>query len=474
MSYPSRFILSILIVLVLFGCETVPPEVLYPGAATLLPSTTADMNTSGYWISRHPDPDGIILDQAGIAELNAQIQDKKLVRDLANLPQKTGAELRKELEGTAAWIGSTRTYQVTGKKVDKSFMAPLIDQMNYDAIPENIDSQYGFLIRQEDIRVLPTRAPLYDKPGDAFIDNLQASNLDRGTPLIILHQSKDGQWLYAVTELVGGWIPADCVAFAAYDVFIARYQATEKIIVTDSKADLYTDKQLTRFCGYARMGTRLIPVDPIDGQSDDQGSDATVAILLPDRDDMGNLIETKAWVDAKQISKKYLDYTARTIYQQAFRLLNMPYGWGGSFGEQDCSQFLCEIFSTVGITLPRNSSSQAKAGMPIAGFTSQTSDSVKTEMLISSAIPGATLLRLPGHIMLYLGTDQGKQYIIHETWAYKEKRGFTEITRLINRVAVSTLELGDQSTKGSHLHRLTTATVVTITPPVSATLIANQ
>ena len=464
MSYPSRSILSILIVLVLFGCETVPREVLYPGAATLLPSATAEMNTPGYWISRHPDPDGIILDQVGIAELNAQIRDKKLVRDLGNLPQKTGAELRKELESTAAWIGGTSTYQVSGKKVDKVFMAPLIDQMNYEAIPENIEAQYGFLIRQEDIRVLPTRAPLFDNPGDAFIDNLQASNLDRGTPLVILHQSKDGQWLYAVTDLVGGWIPADCVAFTAYDTFLARYKATEKIIVTDPKADLYTDQKLTRFCGYARMGTRLIPAEAGEAQA----SDDTVAILLPDRDANGNCIETKAWVDARQISKKYLDYSARTIYQQAFRLLNMPYGWGGSFGEQDCSQFLCEIFSTVGITLPRNSASQAKVGMPLAGFTSQTSDSVKTEMLISSAIPGATLLRLPGHIMLYLGTDQGKQYIIHETWAYKEKRGFTEITRLINRVAVSTLELGDQSTKGSHLHRLTTATVVTVSPAVNA------
>jgi len=461
MSYYSRLILTILIVPVLFGCTSVPREVLYPGAPTLLPSTTAEMNTPGYWISRHPDPDGIILDPAGIAELNAQIRDKKIVRDLANLPQKTGIELRKELEGNAAWIGNTKTYQVSGKKVNASFMAPLIDQMNYEAIPENVEAQYGFLVRQEDIRVLPTRAPLYDNPGDVFIDNLQASSLDRGTPLVILHQSTDGQWLYAVTELTSGWIPADSVAFASYDTFLARYQAMEKIIVTDAKADLYTDAKLTRFCGYARMGTRLVLAD----QGADQGSTGTVAILVPDRDASGNFIETTAWVDANQISKKYLDYTARTIYQQAFRLLNMPYGWGGTFGEQDCSQFLCEIFSTVGIILPRNSSGQARIGMQLSGFTSKTSDQAKTEILRASAIPGATLLRLPGHIMLYLGTVQGKQYIIHETWAYKEKRGFSEITRLINRVVVSTLELGKESAKGTHLHRLTTATVVTVSPP---------
>jgi hypothetical protein len=300
------------------------------------------------------------------------------------------------------------------------------------------------------------------------MDNLQASSLDRGTPLVILHQSADGHWLYAVTELIRGWVASDSVALAPYDDFITRYQATGKMVVIASKADLYADKKMTRFCGYARMGTLLSSAaqpDPVDGATEGLGAGGAVPILLPDRDANGNLVETEAWVDAKQISVKFLDYSPRTIYQQAFKLLNMPYGWGGTFGEQDCSQFLCEVFATVGITLPRNSSGQAKVGMPLAGFSLETSDSAKTDILLSSAIPGATLLRLPGHIMLYLGTVQGKPYIIHETWAYKEKRGQKEITRLINKVTVSTLELGNTSAKGSHLHRLTTATVITVAPP---------
>jgi hypothetical protein len=49
---------------------------------------------------------------------------------------------------------------------------------------------------------------------------------------------------------------------------------------------------------------------------------------------------------------------------------------------------------------------------------------------MASAIPGATLLRFPWYITLYLGIVEGKPCIILETWAYKKKRGQKGITRL--------------------------------------------
>ena len=174
------------------------------------------------------------------------------------------------------------------------------------------------------------------------------------------------------------------------------------------------------------------------------------------------MTRTVAWVDARDVSDGFLPYTPRTVYQQAFKLLNAPYGWGGSFGERDCSQFLCEVFSTVGIVLPRNSSKQAKVGAAVAGFSADSPEPAKRDLLANGAVPGATLLRFPGHIMLYLGTAKGEPYAIHATWGYREKRGFSDITRLVNRVVVSTLRLGEGSAAGSHLARLTSAAVLTL------------
>jgi hypothetical protein len=65
----------------------------------------------------------------------------------------------------------------------------------------------------------------------------------------------------------------------------------------------------------------------------------------------------------------------------------------------------------------------------------------------------ATLLRMPGHIMLYLGRDEGKHYAIHSIWGVQKKGapGFQKI----GKVVVTDLDLGKASPNGSLLHRLT-------------------
>lgn len=448
--------------LILSGCVTASREVLYPNAPTLLPGVEPAMNTAGFWIGLNSAPDEPILDSAGIDRFNKTLVAQKLVRDLSTMEAMSGAELKKEFAGTIAWIGSSKIYRPNGKKVSKGFIAPLVKTMNGDAIPENIDPRYGFVIRQADMRVLPTNEGLFDSPGDTFIDNLQASSLEPGTPLVILHQSANGEWLYAYTDLISGWIRAEHVAVADANSFRARYRNPATLIVTASKADFYEDAALTKYIGSARMGTKLAVRGSAVSDTTAIASNATGvrSIMLADRDDNGLFREKIAWVESAKVSDRVLPYTTRTIYRQVFALLNAPYGWGGTFGEQDCSQFLCEIFATVGIALPRNSSRQARVGTPVPGFAAGDEDVQKTLELTSSALPGATILRLPGHIMLYLGTVNGKIYAIHSTWGYTEIRGGKEITRLINRVTVSTLELGRDTKNGTHLHRITDARIV--------------
>jgi len=458
----------------LCACATAPRAVLYPGAPTLLEGTDAAMNTAGFWIGRHPAPDSLILDADGIAELNRLIRGQKGVRDLSafgptstlmttpELPPLTGGELQKSLNDTVRWIASLKIYQRSGRKVDQKFLGPIVLLMNLENIPPVVGTDCGFLTRQTDLRVLPTAEPLFDAPGDAFVDNLQASSLDTGTALIVRHRSRDEAWLYVTTELAAGWLPASAVALADESSFMARYTSAATAVVTAAKADLYADEALTVFLGSVRMGTKLILEAP---EAETAAEAAAIGISLCGRSGDGTLVQTTAWVSTDQIRTGYLPYTARTIYQQAFKLLNAPYGWGGSFGEQDCSQFLCEIFATVGVVLPRNSAWQSRIGVPLTEISAKAADEIKQTTLMESALPGATILRLPGHIMLYLGTDRGKPYVIHSTLAYREKRGFGEIKRLINRVTVSDMELGQYSERGSLLRRMTAAAMVTIPEP---------
>ncbi len=70
-----------MLLLILSGCAVQSHK---PFAApTLLPGTDRHMLTAGYWISRHPSPDALILTTEQIAELNLHIKkDLKTVSDI--------------------------------------------------------------------------------------------------------------------------------------------------------------------------------------------------------------------------------------------------------------------------------------------------------------------------------------------------------------------------------------------------------
>jgi len=474
------------------ACASHAP-VTYPGSATLLPGTAPEMTTAGYWIGRNAAADETILDPQGIADFNQSLLEKKLVRDLSRWEIPSPLELRKSLEDTIAWIASLKVYDEAGHRVSEKFLSPIRDLMAIDEVGDEtapLPAQYCFTVDKTELRVLPTNEPLYDAPYDPYIDNLQASSLEAGTAVLITHKSRDGAWLYGTTSRASGWIPATSVAFASSrDEFIERLERPRFFTVIEMKADLYADAARTVFVHSIRMGSRLAAPDPTllseanqeafptmpatasatapaeaSSISPSTAYPAAIPVTLPIRAADGSLAETILWVASDDVTEGFLPCTARTVYEQAFKLLNAPYGWGGTFGEQDCSQFLCEIFDTTGITLPRNSTKQAKAGPLIPGIAGA-DDAQKAEILISLAKPAATLLRFPGHIMLYLGSVDGKPYAIHATFGYREHIRGKDRVRLINRVVVSNLELGNGSEKGTHLSRLTDAVLMATDKP---------
>ena len=129
-------------------------------------------------------------------------------------------------------------------------------------------------------------------------------------------------------------------------------------------------------------------------------------------------------------------------------------------GEQDCSRFIQGVFSTVGIQFPRNSLQQAKVGRLIAGFTRQTGPEERLGFLSDPTLGGTSILHMNGHIMLFLGSVGGVPYAIHDMRGYSEPVGKEERFRLVNRVVVSNLYIGQGTTSGAYLQRLLTVRAV--------------
>lgn len=416
-------------------------------APTLLPGTERQMKSPGFWISRHPFPDKVIMNPSQINKLNSHIvhnlKTRKIISGLG--PLYPGEKLQIYLEKKLDRSCKKCLYLAKGKKAGISFYNDIRKRMALDVMPSEIRLRYGFIVRYADQRVFPTEDGLFAGPDDTDFDELQNSALDIGTPLAILHQSADRKWYYVIAPLCSGWVKVAKVALCSLEELKSLTNHISFVVITRPKAEVYLDSSLTRYHDYVRMGVRL----PLH-----KAGLKAVQVIIPSRKPDGTYAQKTAYVRKEMVHEGYLQFTARNIIQQAFELLNSPYGWGGMYGEQDCSRFIQEIFATTGIFFPRNSSDQAQVGFLIGEFDKNSTEKEKLEVLSTKAIGGISVLYLRGHIMLFLGMAHKKPYAIHATWAYLDPARKGSAVRMINRVAVSNLFLGRDSTRGSLLKRL--------------------
>ena len=439
------------LVLAGYGCAHQRGAVLY-SPPSLLPHTTSGMRTAGFWNRRHPNPDTVVLPPEKIQYFNQVVREElKLTKDLSAWPLATsGEELRAALRKILDDLQARGLKLLDGKKPSSAYWSGARRAMNIDAIPSGIPRQYGLIVRYADQRFLPLEEGLYAQAYDEDFDELQNSALDIGTPVMIPHRSLDGQWLWVESSTSAGWVKAKNVALATEDQ-IKLFWSTPFVVVTVSKADIYLDRAMTAFIGSLQMGARL-PLMRFDGDF----AEVTLAQRQPD----GSVALVSGFVAASEVSEGYLPYTPRQILSQAFKMLDQPYGWGGMYVGQDCSRFLQEVFATVGIELPRDSKNQIQVGTRLIEWEAGAPVADKTLVLTDFAVGGITILGMKGHILLYLGTIDGRPYAIHSVWAYREPGPGGDKTFVLNRVVVSDLELGEGSERGSLLERLNAARIV--------------
>lgn len=436
--------------LTLDGCAARQGSLLYSPPSVLV-HTTAEMKTPGFWISRHPAPDAVIMSPEEITRFNQKIRDMKLTKDLAARPATVaGEELQAALQKTLDDLRSRDLVLIDGKKPSEKYWSAAREAMNLDAISAEIPRQYGLVVRYADQRFLPMEEGLYARAYDVDFDELQNSALDIATPVVVLHRSLDGQWLWVESSSSAGWVKAKNVALATEDQ--ARpFWSTPFVIVTAAKGDIYRNRAMTVIAGSLQMGTRL-PLMRLDGDF--------AEVTIPQRQSDGSAELVPGFVAANEVSEGYLPYTPRQVLLQAFKMLNHPYGWGGMYGGQDCSRFLQEVFATVGIDLPRDSKDQIQVGTRLIEWEAGAPAADKTLVLEDFAIGGITILGMKGHVLLYLGTFDGRAYAIHAAWAYRAPGLSGDKIFVLNRVVVSDLSLGEGSKRGSLLERLNAVRIV--------------
>lgn len=407
------------------------------------------INNPEFWIKKLKNPDESVLSADEIQTLNAIIIDNiDHMTDIESMPDIiTGDRVFEWL-----WIGFLLNpgvrYDASGQKLSEEFLDDVAYNMGLDIIADESEIKFGVVVARGDIRALPTDTAMLAARRAGF-DTIQYTSAHPSEPVALLHTSRDGEWGFFQTSTLRGWMRMDRVAFGNREDIISRDE--DFLVVTGSRVKVYRDAKLKEQLEQVKMGALLRYDDSRKGKE-------PWRVLFPEKGPSGELVWTEAYLSPKaDVHKGYLSYTRRNIITQAFKMLGEEYGWGGKEGRRDCSLFIKDLFATVGLNLPRNSRQQGSTG-DIKASSAEARSYSEISKALKSADPGITLLTLNGHVMLHIGDLKGKPYVIHQIFGYNDGRRM----KLINKTAVTGLDLGKRSRAGSFKKRLKSVTEVTI------------
>jgi hypothetical protein len=420
------------------------------------------MERPDYWITAIRNPNRVLMDARAIEAMNEQNLKRQDLwySDVKELKTEWTREdllalLKEDWEG----FGQTSElrYGRDGRGLDASFWGDLRNNMNQPALPESQRLLFGLITRRTDLRVFPTEEHSLNEPSDNGFDRFQHSSVNPGSLVGIYHFSRDRQWAYVQTYFMRGWVHREDVAVAREKREALDYAATtDRLLVTGNLVNVFEDPLLQKAAFTAQMGSSF-PL--LSSEEQKLFLDSCYALRLPARGADGELVFKNGYVSRRQdVRPGFLPYTQANVARQAFKMLHEPYSWGEMSGGRDCSRFIMDIFSTFGLLLPRNSKYQAMIGKPSTPLEGK--KFAEKKQILDRAAPLATLLRLPGHIMLYLGKQKGRYYVIHDLWGVPRGNRRNPGLEKVGRVVVSDLSLGSSGPSGSLLNRLTGITLI--------------
>jgi cell wall-associated NlpC family hydrolase len=301
-------------------------------------------------------------------------------------------------------------YTENFKEHDKAWWDKIRINMALDALStlEFKAENRAITIANTHARALPDATPDFfhaSLPGQGFpFDNLQESALWTGTPLYVVTVSKDKAWSLVLTpDGYFAWVSSHDIAYAS-PAFIRQWQkaARKKLVaITQTEVSIVDTVQQFQFTGY------IGAVFPMVQQHEQQTS-----ILIPVKRQNHQAGIKVGMIDSNAASVMPLAASRKNLVNVINQLKNRPYGWGGAFFFNDCSQEIKSIFTPFGIWLPRNSAQQAQSNATLD--LSKYSMDERMALLKEKGHPLMTIIYIGGHVMLYVGTTDNQQIMTYQ------------------------------------------------------------
>ena len=397
-----------------------------------------------HWVDKAERPDEVLTDEPGILALaDETFASEPNMVDLAAYAEELPAVDVKSIIISISKRYETDLFYRDGGEVEDSDYERYQARLNLDALPDIVNVRFGMVLQRADMRTWPTVDMVFKSQETFDLDRFQENGLFPADMVAILHESRDGEWYFVQSFNYAAWVRQDKIAIGQRAEILDYRDAEHFLVITGSKATTNFNPRVAALSELQLdMGIRLPLADLTDASYnvDGQNPGASYAVRLPVREDHGELgFRTALIARSQDVRQGYLPFTRRNIVAQAFKFLGERYGWGHSYNARDCTGLIAEVYKTFGILLPRNSGQQGSS--PIGEsteFKTEISDEEKLAAIVSADV--GDLLYSTGHVMLYLGTEDGMPYVIHDLSGFGWAGVDGEVTEgALNGVSVTPL-----------------------------------
>ncbi|WP_120894937.1 SH3 domain-containing C40 family peptidase [Helicobacter pylori] len=320
----------------------------------------------------------------------------------------------------------------------KAFNDELIKSMDIEHYPSA--KIKAVVVRDSDVRAVPTNKPYYLSPKGYPFDRYQNSLIFQGTPVLVTHFNTDKTYAHIQSSFVYGWIKVSDLAYMHdKDIELLTHLKNYVMPIKD-KIPLYTD--YGGFYTNARVGElfALIPQSQKTPQKPQKKELKAYGFL---RDAKGYAALQSVILDEKDFFVFPKAFTSENMAYFIDTMLGQKYGWGGLLGNRDCSAFTRDSFANFGILLPRNSYAQSRYANNYVDLSSMKAKE-KEDYILKNATPFGTLIYLKGHIMLYLGAHNHQAIVAHSIWSVQTQKHFKTLSHKIGGVVITSLWLAEE------------------------------
>ena len=408
-------------------------------------NVSAEMTNPKFWKSHYNDGDKIIMTLKEILELNYQIlhTEECAMNDLVEFNETFDSQaVLSEISENRIPV---KDIYINGEKIEKAeFFGFMQEQISRIDTTDN-ETKYAVAVRRCDIRLWPTDKIVGYSPDD-YDDELQNSSININEPLILtLSVNVNNQTYYwAYTTSSSGWVNANQAAICSskvewLDAWKVDIDSKNFIVVTENKINtcISPNSEISEITLPLGTVLKLCPSSEIPEELYGQKPLHCHTVYLPVRKGDGTYDKSIALIPQHySVSVGYLPMTKANIIDTAFSCLGERYGWGGMNNSMDCSYFIKSVYSCFGLDLPRNTDNQAM----IPNKSKSISDmNQENKLQYIRSLPPCSLLIMPNHVAMYLGTIDGESYFINAQGCnFDRNKGMSTNINTINIIPLST------------------------------------